>query len=77
MTQTALQEQRIQNLEAEVKKRESQEQEFVLLKAQIQTLVNQRKDRDTKWWQILLLVLSPIVTAVITFLLLGGFNAPK
>lgn len=77
MTQTALQEQRIQNLETEVKKREQQEEDIVLLKAQVQTLVNQRKERDTKWWQVLLLVLSPIVTAVITFLLLGGFNAPK
>ena len=72
MTQTALQEKRIADLETSVKQYQQRDTDFVLLQNEVRELREQKKSRDAKWWQIALIALSPIISAVIMWLLMGG-----
>lgn len=77
MTQTALQEKRIADLEASVKQYQQRDTDFVLLQNEVKELREQKKNRDAKWWQIALIALSPIISAVIMWLLMGGAQNAK
>lgn len=77
MTQTALQEKRIADLEASVKQYQQRETDFVLLQTEVKELREQKKNRDAKWWQIALIALSPIISAIIMWLLMGGLQNAK
>lgn len=75
MTQTALQEQRITELEAAINKQDEKLEDYALLKEKVKDLSEAKKNANAKWWQIGLMVLSPVVTAIVVFALAGGFNA--
>lgn len=75
MTQTALQEQRITELEAAINKQDEKLEDYALLKEKVKDLSEAKKNANAKWWQIGLMVLSPVVTAIVAFALAGGFNA--
>lgn len=75
MTQTALQEQRITELETAINKQNAKMEDYALLKEKVKDLSEAKKSANAKWWQICLMVLSPIVTAIVVFALAGGFNA--
>ena len=77
MTQTALQEKRIADLEVDVKKYQQRETDFVLLQNEVKELKEQKKNRDAKWWQIVLIALSPIISAIVMWLLMGGAQSGK
>ncbi len=77
MTQTALQEKRIADLEASVKQYQQRDTDFVLLQNEVKELREQKKNRDAKWWQVVLIALSPIISAVIMWLLMGGVQNAK
>lgn len=77
MTQTALQEKRIADLEASVKQYQQRDTDFVLLQNEVKELREQKKNRDAKWWQVALIALSPIISAVIMWLLMGGAQNAK
>lgn len=77
MTQTALQEKRIADLEASVKQYQQRDTDFVLLQNEVRELREQKKNRDAKWWQIALIALSPIISAIIMWLLMGGLQNAK
>lgn len=74
MTQTALQEQRITELESTINKYSTKMEDYALLKEKVKDLSEANKNARAKWWQIGLMVLSPIVTAIVVFALAGGFN---
>lgn len=74
MTQTALQEQRITELEAAINKYNAKMEDYALLKEKVRDLSEAKKNARAKWWQVCLMVLSPIVTAIVVFALAGGFN---
>lgn len=71
MTQTALQEQKIAELEKNIK----EFNDYPLLKEKVRELTEAKKNANAKWWQIGLMCLSPIITAIVVFALAGGFNA--
>lgn len=71
VTQTALQEQKIADLEKSMKDMS----DYPLLKEKVRELTEAKKNANAKWWQIGLLVLSPIISAIVVFALAGGFNA--
>lgn len=71
MTQTALQEQKIADLEKSVKDLS----DYPLLKEKVRELTEAKKTANAKWWQIGIVALSPIISAVVAFALAGGFNA--
>ena len=75
MTQTALQEQRITELESAINKQNDKIEDYALLKEKVKDLSDAKKNANAKWWQVGLMVLSPIVAAIVTFALAGGFNA--
>ena len=75
MTQTALQEQRITELEDAIKKQAEKLEDYALLKEKVKDLSDAKKNANAKWWQIGLMVLSPVITAIVVFALAGGFNA--
>lgn len=75
MTQTALQEQRITELESAINKQDEKLEDYALLKEKVKDLSDAKKNANAKWWQVCLMVLSPVVTAVVVFALAGGFNA--
>ena len=77
MTQTALQEKRIADLETSVKQYQKRDTEFVLLQNEVKELREQKKNRDAKWWQIALIALSPIISAIVMWLLMGGAQNAK
>ena len=71
VTQTALQEQKIADLEKSMKDMS----DYPLLKEKVRELTEAKKNASAKWWQIGLIVLSPIISAIVVFALAGGFNA--
>lgn len=71
VTQTALQEQKIAELEKAIKDMS----DYPLLKERVKDLTESKKETNAKWWQILLMILSPIVSAIVVYALAGGFNA--
>lgn len=75
MTQTALQEQKITELETAINKQNDKLEDYALLKEKVKELSEAKKNANAKWWQVLLMVLSPVVTAIVVFALAGGFNA--
>lgn len=75
MTQTALQEQRIADLEATLKEQAKKLEDYALLQEKVRELMDAKKNANAKWWQVGLMVLSPIITAIVVFALAGGFNA--
>ena len=75
MTQTALQEQKIAELESAINKQNDKIEDYALLKEKVKELSEAKKSANAKWWQVCLMVLSPIVTAIVVFALAGGFNA--
>lgn len=75
MTQTALQEQRITELESAINKQNDKIEDYALLKEKVKDLSEAKKNTNAKWWQVCLMVLSPVVTAIVVFALAGGFNA--
>lgn len=75
MTQTALQEQKIAELESAINKQNDKIEDYALLKEKVKELSDAKKSANAKWWQVCLMVLSPIVTAIVVFALAGGFNA--
>lgn len=75
MTQTALQEQRIAALEADAKQKKNDEQKLILLEAEVQSLKKEKEESKSKWWQICLIALSPVISAIVMYALMGGFNA--
>lgn len=77
MTQTALQEKRIADLEAVVKTYQQKETDFALLQSEVKELREQKKSHEAKWWQIVLIILSPIISAVVIFVLMGGLANAK
>ena len=70
MTQTALQEQKIAELEKSMK----DFSDYPLLQEKVRELVDAKKNANAKWWQVGLIALSPVITAVVMFALMGGFN---
>lgn len=77
MTQTALQEQRIAALEADSKQNKADEQKLILLEAEVTALKKEKENRSAKWWQIVVIALSPIISAVVMFALMGGLTNAK
>lgn len=77
MTQTALQEQRIAALEADAKQNKADEQKLILLEAEVMALKKEKESRSAKWWQIVVIALSPIISAVVMFALMGGLANAK
>lgn len=75
MTQTALQEQKIAELTAAVAKQNEKLEDYALLKDKVRELTESKKNANAKWWQICLMVLSPIITAIVVYAMAGGFNA--
>lgn len=75
MTQTALQEQRITELEDAINKQAEKLEDYALLKEKVKDLSEAKKNTNAKWWQVCVMVLSPVVTAIVAFALAGGFNA--
>lgn len=75
VTQTALQEQKIAELESAINKQNDKIEDYALLKEKVKELSDAKKSANAKWWQVCLMVLSPIVTAIVVFALAGGFNA--
>ena len=75
MTQTALQEQRITELEDAINKQAEKLEDYALLKEKVKDLSESKKDTNAKWWQVCVMVLSPVVAAIVAFALAGGFNA--
>ena len=75
VTQTALQEQRIAELERDSKDNEKLKSDVLVMKEAVRELKDQKKSSDAKWWQILIMILSPIVSAVVVYALAGGFHA--
>ena len=71
MTQTALQEQKIAELEKSLKDMS----DYSLLREKVKDLTEAKKSANAKWWQISLVALSPIISAIVVFALAGGFNA--
>ena len=74
MTQTALQEQRITELESAINKYNAKMEDYALLKEKVKDLSEAKKNARAKWWQVCLMVFSPVVTAIVVFALAGGFN---
>lgn len=74
VTQTALQEKRIADLEASTKSYGELSTSVLMLKQDMKELKEHKKSSEAKWWQILLLILSPIVGAIMTYALAGGFK---
>ena len=74
MTQTALQEQRITELESAINKYNAKMEDYALLKEKVKNLSEANKNARAKWWQVCLMVISPVVTAIVVFALAGGFN---
>ena len=74
VTQTALQEQRIAELEAATRKQSERLEDYALLKNKVETLEESKKSANAKWWQIVLMFLSPVITAIVVYALAGGFN---
>lgn len=75
MTQTALQEQKIAELESAINKQNDKIEDYTLLKEKVKDLTEAKKSANAKWWQISLVALSPIISAIVVFALAGGFNA--
>ena len=74
VTQTALQEQRITTLELSLKAQNAKLEDYAILKEKIAELTEAKKNNNNRGWQILLLVLSPIVSAIVVYALAGGFT---
>lgn len=74
MTRTALQEQRITELESSLHKHNAKMEDYALLKEKVKDLSEASKNAHAKWWQIVVMALNPIVTAIVVFALAGGFN---
>lgn len=70
VTQTALQEQKIADLEKSMKDMS----DYPLLKEKVRELSDAKKSANAKWWQIGLMILSPIITAIVVYAMAGGFN---
>lgn len=75
MTQTALQEKRIADLEVDAKQTKNDEQKLILLEAEVQSLKKEKEESRAKWWQICLMALSPVISAIVMYALMGGFHA--
>ena len=75
MIQTALQEQRIADLEATLKEQAKKLEDYALLQEKVRELMDAKKNANAKWWQVGLMVLSPIITAIVVYAMAGGFNA--
>ena len=75
MTQTAVQEQKIAELESAINKQNDKIEDYALFKEKVRELTDAKKSANAKWWQIGLLALSPIISAIVVFALAGGFNA--
>ena len=75
VTQTALQEQRIAELERDSKDNEKLKSDVLVMQETVRELKEQKKSSDAKWWQILIMILSPIASAVVVYALAGGFHA--
>lgn len=75
MTQTALQEQKIAELESAINKQNDKIEDYALLKAKVTELTEAKKNANAKWWQVLLIALSPIISGLMVYLINGGFNA--
>ena len=74
MTQTALQEQKITELESAINKYSAKIEDYALLKEKVKCLSEANKNARAKWWQIAVMALNPIVTALVVFALSGGVN---
>lgn len=74
MTQTALQEQRITELESAINNYNTKMEDYALLKEKVKCLSEANKNARAKWWQIVVMALNPIVTAIVVFALAGGVN---
>ena len=81
LVQTALQEQRLTNLESAYKAHEQEKEQIIALKNEvetlkttIQTMQENKKQSNDKWWQILLMCLSPLASALIVWIISGGLK---
>lgn len=74
MTRTALQEQRITELESAINTYNTKMEDYALLKEKVKCLSEANKNARAKWWQIVVMALNPIVTALVVFALSGGVN---
>ena len=81
LVQTALQEQRLTNLESAYKAHEQEKEKIIALQNEvetlrttIQTMQENKKQSNDKWWQILLMCLSPLASALIVWILSGGLK---
>ena len=74
MTRTALQEQRITELESAIHQYNTKMEDYALLKEKVKDLSEAKKNTRAKWWQVCVMVFSPVVTAIVVFALAGGFN---
>lgn len=74
VTQTALQEKRITDLEHELSSDNALREQYLLLKQDVAALRAHKNNTDAKWWQILMTALSPLLSAVVAFILIGGLK---
>lgn len=81
LVQTALQEQRLTNLESAYKAHEQEKETIIALQNEVVTLKNSieeikttKKQNNDKWWQILLMCLSPLASALIVWIISGGLK---
>ena len=72
VTQTALQEQRIAHLECTIKEQSQRIDDYGLLKERINSLTERRRTTDSRWWQIGIIAVSPIISAIVAFIMAGG-----
>lgn len=74
VTQNARQEEKISQLECAMKAQGSKLEEYAVFKEKVSELLEDKKTNNTRWWQVLLLILSPIVSAIVVYALAGGFT---
>lgn len=81
LAQTASQEQRIVNLERASAVHEQEKEKLIELqrdndyiKEELKAIKDTKKQSNDKWWQILLMILSPLASALMVWLISGGLK---
>lgn len=74
LIQTSLQEQRIHAIEIKTQEHEKDKETLLLVQKTVNDLVASKSKNSDKWWQILLMVLSPFASALIVWILSGGLK---
>lgn len=74
LVQTSLQDQRIHALEVSAQEQAKDKETLILLKQTVDGILSAQKKSSDKWWQILLMILSPLASALMVWILTGGLK---